>query len=83
MNNNNWIDVNDRLPENDDEVLVWPHPNDEAGVITAQYNPWEGGKDYKKWMYSQYESNWGDEYFGTKVTHWQPLPETPKQKDSE
>ena len=83
MSSDNWIDVNDRLPENDDEVLVWPYIDNEAGVITAQYNPWEGGEYYKKWMYSVYQPSWGDEYFETKVTHWQPLPSPPKQKDNE
>jgi len=75
----NWISVDDRLPSNDDDVLVFPAPNNETGVITASYNPW-GGQYGKKWMYCEYASNYGDEYYEATVTHWQPLPEPPKRQ---
>ena len=69
----NWINVNDKLPEdknnNDIPCLVyctcW-------GIVVRPFN--------------QHHNCWdcedGDDYYadaiGGKITHWQPLPELPK-----
>ena len=65
----NWISVEDRLPINDDEVLC---------VIKG----WDD-MDYQRTLsYDVPHKEWGDwngEEYNTVVTHWQPLPEPPKQ----
>lgn len=69
----NWISVNDRLPHKDGSssifVLVF---NIFIGVVVRPYN--------------EYHNCWDDEdaddYYcdavGGKITHWMPLPESPK-----
>lgn len=57
---NQWISVEDRLPENDRDVLVYDKV---SGMWIAQYdNRWET-----------------EEFILDDVTHWQPLPELPKE----
>ena len=68
-----WISVKDRLPDNDDFVLVIV--SGKAGNITldnaielAQFSMDEG------WILEMWPE-WED----PKVTHWMPLPEPPKE----
>lgn len=58
-----WISVEERLPENDDDVLIIT----EFGTSMGYYDIY---RDY--WLdYVNSESNI--------VTHWMPLPEGPKE----
>jgi len=68
----NWISVNDRLPNDGNSsifVLVYDTYNE---IIVRPYN--------------EYHNCWDDEdtddYYcdavGGKITHWMPLPESPK-----
>lgn len=59
---NEWISVDDRLPKNDNRVLVYMHENqlsyarmDTDRVVKGEWVRW-----------------------GKSVTHWMPLPEPPK-----
>ena len=64
MENNNWISVKDKLPKTYTEVLAWVN-NKEYPIIAT----WDG-------------TNWSDnivDYTNWDITHWQPLPEPPKQ----
>lgn len=57
----NWISVKERLPENEDDVLVYF----EDGDITIAF----------------YDGDWTKDGFSKimrEVTHWQPLPQSPK-----
>lgn len=64
---NDWIDVNDRLPNDNQHIIIYC---DGAFVLVAQYREDE--------FYDAVQD--GDEYFETVsrcVTHWMPLPEPP------
>ena len=63
---NTWINVEDRLPEHEVEVLV----NEvDVGIMTGWYDARD--KVFK-----------GEEFNKLEVTHWQPLPEPPKDGDT-
>jgi len=57
-----WISVEDRLPENDNRVLVYMHENRMSYTKIDTDRIVSG-----KWV------RWGDT-----VTHWMPLPDAPK-----
>ena len=65
---NNWISVKDRLPEQNLNVLAWIKlgTSQYPFIETASGNPeiCSGWKHYNK----------------DQVTHWQPLPEPPKEE---
>jgi hypothetical protein len=65
---NGWISVADRLPDNDQPVLVW-----NSGGYCLKPWAWWQICDYRdgKWR----EQDERDEYPG--VTHWMPLPPEP------
>lgn len=59
-----WISVEERLPETDTRVLVYMHEN------RMSYTKIDTDRIVaRKWV------RWGD-----LVTHWMPLPEPPKMK---
>lgn len=59
-----WISVEDRLPETDTRVLVYMHEN------RMSYTKIDTDRIVaRKWV------RWGN-----LVTHWMPLPEAPKMK---
>lgn len=74
--NNGWISVEDRLPEDDVDVLVTYEDIDDeeyADITTTTYgNAYLGGNklDFKEWRspFEYFKSNY-------KVTAWQYLPE--------
>jgi hypothetical protein len=78
----NWISVNDKLPELD--VPVWCHDAETkrtwvGGITDADDNQWAWGNAYGS-MWQQKDGTWSadlewdDEY---NVTHWQSLPLPP------
>jgi hypothetical protein len=72
--NNKWISVKDRLPEDGENVLVYNDDNSEDFIpyFTGYFH---GGMWYSS--YALYE----EENFlevPSIVTHWMPLPEPPK-----
>lgn len=62
--NNGWISVDDGLPSFHDMVLVY---GNFCYITTAELS----GKG--KWDYSELMP------YDSKVTHWQPLPQPPKE----
>lgn len=75
----NWISVEDGLPENEDEVLVW-YEYFRYGSYNRMF------RTYGLARYIQRYDMWsGDDLNGTavKVLRWQPLPKPPKEADDE
>ncbi len=63
LNADKWISVNDRLPENCIEVLVY---DTDCGIVIGWYDKEIG--DFAADFISPLDA----------VTHWQPLPEKPQ-----
>ena len=65
---NEWVSVEERLPENHAQVLMW----------SAKWNIAEAGSYYngRFWVYSEI----GDGYIADNITHWMPLPAPPKRR---
>ncbi|KKK78220.1 hypothetical protein LCGC14_2845770 [marine sediment metagenome] len=61
--NDEWISVKDRLPKNDDEVLVYHKSKniDDIGTAYFKIDMW----------------HWDDYTILENVSHWQPLPPPP------
>lgn len=64
-----WISVEDRLPKNFEEVLIWPRPEFMYELLTGEY---QGGI----WT-ADYEDSYQSYTERVTVTHWQPLPGPP------
>lgn len=73
-----WISVKDRLPENDEEVLVW-YEYFRYGEYNCLYQTWGIGeyfKNYNSWMIDH--STAGHKL---RVIAWMPLPKPPKENE--
>jgi hypothetical protein len=70
-----WISVEDRLPEHDQEVMTYSATNNSMPssmlMGITRYTKQENTSYF-------YGGNPGDGY---KVTHWMPLPQPPKEGD--
>lgn len=68
---NEWISVEDRLPEGHMQVLMW----------SAKWGIAEAGSYYNSrfWVYNEL----GDGYVGDRITHWMPLPAPPNRRPPE
>ena len=71
MEDNNWISVEDRLPDNYNPVLCL---NEKSGkqMVCEKYHTITDISH--KFVY-----NHEGLYYGFSATHWQPLPSPPKQ----
>lgn len=72
-----WVACSERMPENDDFVYIWPRPDFGVELHVAQYGKFD--KRDAGWYAQVYEQNYGIEYYPVKVTHWMPLPNSPKE----
>ena len=68
---NEWVSVEERLPENNAQVLMW----------SAKWNIAEAGSYYngRFWVYSEI----GDGYIADDITHWMSLPAPPDRRPPE
>lgn len=68
---NEWISVEERLPEGHMQVLMW----------SARWGIAEAGSYYNSrfWVYNEL----GDGYVGDRITHWMPLPAPPNRRPPE
>lgn len=74
-----WINVNNKLPENEDMVLIFPEPDfDEPGrMVLGFYTQYDGGTNgVKKDNWCCFDS-FGYEFQLKHITYWMPLPKTP------
>ena len=67
---NEWVSVEDELPEDNTQVLMW----------SARWKIAEAGSYYNQhfWVYSEI----GDEYIADNITHWMPLPPQPDKEQT-
>ncbi|MGP2516401.1 DUF551 domain-containing protein [Yersinia sp. 2545 StPb PI] len=73
-----WIKCSDRMPENDEFVLIWPLPDFGVDLHVGQYI-----KFHKKgpgWFAQVSEQNYGVEFYPITVTHWMTLPAAPESE---
>ena len=66
---NQWISVEDRLPEGDEAVL-------------CSFGGWDDNIFYRVFSWCKIDNEWTD-WDGISyksVTHWMPLPQPPKEK---
>lgn len=73
----NWIRVEDQLPEDRVEILVF---NGDACSVTIYLSEFYSNYGYHQW------SHMDEQYDYSKVTHWMPLPDRPtvmRDKDGE
>lgn len=70
-----WISVKKRLPEDDESVLIFFKDEYREYIYTGKY---EGSCDYcdRKFCFIETYSN--NIFHFPYVTHWMPLPESPK-----
>ena len=76
-----WISVKDRLPENEQEVLVISHGWGGRLLYVGTYKKIESEKSWLTGITSKASdwSLWGWSYLREpQVTHWMPLPELPE-----
>ena len=72
-----WISVEERLPEDDIDVLVYAIGNNEESVIAmTSYTHNMHGYNIEGWR-----SPWQYFFHEYKITHWMPLPEPPKEEE--
>ncbi|MCP4395540.1 MAG: DUF551 domain-containing protein [Alphaproteobacteria bacterium] len=64
---NNWIDVNERLPIDEDRFLCFGID----GLTIRGYNP-----DYTCWDTEDQDDYYCDA-IGGRITHWMPSPDPP------
>ena len=78
-----WISVKDRLPENEQEVLVISHGWGGRLVYVGRYKKIESETSWMTGITSKASdwSLWGWSYLREpQVTHWMPLPELPEER---
>lgn len=68
-----WISVDERLPEPNEECLVSARVGDRVVIDLGELIQYCDGRIFG-WMTT---NDW-DEGEGCKITHWMPLPEPPK-----
>ena len=68
---NEWVSVEDELPENNTQVLMW----------SARWKIAEAGSYYNQhfWVYSEI----GDGYIADNISHWMLLPAPPDSRPPE
>lgn len=91
-----WIDVNDRLPEESTSTpvnIVWKNTNPATYYADIKNKPFVGTAYYfngKWWWFSctceDYLQEYGESYtdrfdYGIVVTHWIPIPEPPEVEE--
>lgn len=77
-----WISVRDRLPEDEQEVLVIAHGWDGRLVYVGSHKRVEVQKSWLTGITNKSSewSLWGWSYLKEPmVTHWMPMPELPKE----
>lgn len=77
-----WISVEERLPEPNEECLVSARVGDRVVIDLGEIVRYYDGRT-NKYGYTWMITNDWDEGEGCEITHWMPLPEPPQMKGSE
>lgn len=72
-----WISVEERLPNELVEVMVYPEWNEIPVQAYLKNGVWKGSVETTEMMKDGYVND--REFIGIKITHWMPLP-TPPEK---
>lgn len=67
-----WVDVKDSLPEEQEAVLVYMPKYGEPNIQVCWRADWADGKAWFNVHWKTYPLQ--------EVTHWQPIPSPPKEK---
>lgn len=70
-----WISVKDRLPENEQYVILWA----KTGVM--KYAKYLDDEPHRPWI--TYDENGSIRAWDNVVTHWMPLPKPPEESEAE
>ena len=77
-----WIPVTERFPE---PVSAQTRRKTKPVLLYSPkggfYVGWYFGKDYRGHLFTNRTSRDSRQYITTKITHWMPLPEPPKEED--
>jgi hypothetical protein len=77
LQSSEWISVEDRLPENTNEVLVAvKYQNEPILVYYGSDKKWYGSRETRDWMIDGYCQN-AEINKCIEITHWMPLPQAP------
>lgn len=74
-----WISVEERLPEPNEECLVSARVGDRVVIDLGEIVRYYDGRT-NKYGYTWMITNDWDEGEGCEITHWMPLPEPPQMK---
>ena len=69
----NWINVNDRLPNDDQRVMVYGSNYHKPDIKDVRFGYHFANGDFCSLQYMDYNNE-------IEVTHWQPLPEAPNKE---
>jgi hypothetical protein len=69
---NGWISTNDRMPENDKDVLVWLY----GDYCIGRYDQ-DPDNLHMRWKFESFNLYEDDMSY---ITHWMPLPEPPEKE---
>ncbi len=72
-----WISVDEKLPEEWEEVLAWDGENVRQGYYTMDIDWDDDAKQAETPRWTYY-----DGMLWENVTHWMPLPQPPKEKNN-
>ena len=77
-----WISVEERLPEPNEECLVSARVGDRVVIDLGEIVRYWNGRTNEYGFMWMITNDW-DEGEGCKITHWMPLPEPPQMKGGE
>ena len=72
-----WISVEERLPTELVEVLVYPEWNEIPVQAYLKNGVWKGSVETTEMMKDGYVND--REFINIKITHWMPLPTAPEK----
>jgi len=78
----NWINIKDKLPEEDEDCICYDGNEVFSGWFKKKYPTWDhdGELSYGENGICLNETE-GSYISISDITHWMPLPPTPKEKD--
>lgn len=72
-----WVSCEDRMPEKEDDYLIYPIPKYSTGI--EYFNKYMDKGGHKPNTFES-ESEYGEVHVHFCITHWMPLPSPPKAK---